>query len=113
MHVSELAKQSGVPAHVVRYYTQISLLTPTREPKNRYRDYANSDACRVNFIRSAKWLGFALRNVKAILGDADAGEFPCLEVRGLVKLRAHENHYRLQQFEQLPKRVCASGSSPS
>lgn len=105
MHVNELAKQSGVPAHVVRYYTQIGLLTPTREPKNRYRDYTMSDVYRVKFIRRAKWLGFTLRDVKAILADADAGDSPCPEVRELVKLRASDNRHRLQQLEQLQARV--------
>ena len=99
MHVNELAIRSDVPAHVVRYYTQIGLLTPTREARNRYRDYVESDVYRVKFIRRAKWLGFTLRDVKAILGDADAGDSPCPEVRDLVKLRAHENHHRLQQLE--------------
>ena len=28
MQVSEVAKQAGVPAHVVRYYTKLKLLSP-------------------------------------------------------------------------------------
>lgn len=105
MQVNELAKQSGVPAHVIRYYTQIGLLTPARDPNNRYRDYEPSDAYRVRFVRRAKWLGFTLRDVRAILGDADRGLSPCQEVREIVKVRARENHERLEQLQRLQTRV--------
>lgn len=105
MHVNELAKQSDVPAHVVRYYTQIGLLTPTREPNNRYRDYETSDVYRVKFIRRAKCLGFTLRDVKAILADADAGVSPCPKVRDIVKLRARENRGRVAELQRLQARV--------
>ncbi len=105
MHVNELAKQAGVPAHVVRYYTQVGLLTPDRNPKNRYREYADSDIYRVRFIRRAKWLGFTLRDVKAILSDADRGVSPCPEVREIIKVRARENNARLRQLKRLQSRV--------
>lgn len=105
MHVSELAKRSNVPAHVIRYYTQIGLLAPTRDPNNRYRDYTQSDVYRVKFIRRAKWLGFTLRDVKAILSDADHGVSPCPDVREIVKLRARENRDRLEELQRLQARV--------
>lgn len=105
MHVNDLAKQSGVPPHVVRYYTQIGLLTPKRDPKNRYRDYAAADVYRVRFIRRAKWLGFTLKDVEKILADADAGRSPCPEVREIVKIRARENHERLEDLHRLQRRV--------
>lgn len=105
MHVNDLAKQAGVRAHVVRYYTQIGLLTPTCDPKNRYRDYAQSDVYRIKFIRRTKRLGFTLRDVHAILGAADQGISPCPEVRQIVKVRARENHERLEKMQRLQTRV--------
>lgn len=105
MHVNELAKLSGVPAHVIRYYTQIELLRPTRDPKNRYRDYAPADVYRVKFIRRAKSLSFTLHDVREILANADSGISPCSAVRGIVKLRARENHERLTKMQRLQARV--------
>ncbi len=105
MHVNELAKQAEVPAHVVRYYTQEGLLNPERDPRNDYREYAGSDVYRVRFIRRAKWLGFTLRDVKAILHDADRGMSPCPEVREIIKLRARENRERLDSLTRLQHRV--------
>ena len=108
MQVIELARQAGVADHVVRYYTQVGLLTPARDPENHYRDYAESDVYRVRFIRRAKSLGFTLRDVKAILHDADRGLSPCPEVRELIKLRARENHAHLDGLLRLQRRVEAA-----
>lgn len=105
MHVKELAKQAGVPAHVIRYYTQVNLLKPKRDPNNRYREYAASDVYRVRFVRRAKRLGFTLRDVNAILRDADAGKAPCPDVREIIRLRARENHERLEELQRLQARV--------
>lgn len=108
MHVNELAKQAGVEDHVIRYYTQVGLLKPTRNPKNGYREYVESDVYRLCFIRRSKSLGFRLRDVKAILRDADRGVSPCPEVRELIKLRARENHARLKGLQRLQRRVEAT-----
>ncbi len=108
MHVIELARQAGVADHVVRYYTQVGLLKPARDPENHYREYAESDVYRVRFIRRAKSLGFTLRDVKAILNDADRGLSPCKEVRALIKVRAQENRGRLKGLQRLQRRVEAT-----
>lgn len=73
MHVIELAREARVPDHVIRYDTQVGFLKSVRDSKNRYRDYAASDVYRVRFIRRSKPLGFTLRDVKAILLDAERG----------------------------------------
>lgn len=73
MYVKELAAQANVSTHVVRYYTEIGLLTPERDPANAYRVYKPNDKHRLKFIRRARWLGFKLSDVRAILGDVDAG----------------------------------------
>jgi DNA-binding transcriptional MerR regulator len=105
MHVNELARESGVAPHVVRYYTQMGLLQPRRDPKNRYREYAEPDVYRLRFIRRAKRLGFTLRDVKAILHDVDHGVAPCPDVRKLIRVRASENRDRLRELKRLQQRV--------
>ena len=105
MHVNELAKRAKIPAHVVRYYTWVKLLKPKRDPRNRYRKYSETDLYRLRFIRRAKWLGFTLRDVKAILRDADRGVAPCPAVRNIIKERARGNHQRLEELERLQMRM--------
>lgn len=108
MTVLELAKKAGVAAHVVRYYTQRGLLRPTRNAQNRYREYAESDLYRLQFIYRAKSVGFTLDDIEMILRDADRGVAPCPEVRRLVQLRARENEQRLAEAEQLQRKIRAA-----
>ena len=84
MIANEVAKTAGVSANVVRYYSRIGLLNPTRNPDNGYREYTPQDVIRVRFIRKAKWLGFTLKDVKVILEEADSGKSPCGEVRRII-----------------------------
>ena len=101
MHVNDLAKQVGVEAHVVRFYTQTGLLDPCRDPKNRYREYSDSDISRLRFIRRARWLGFTLKDIRAILGDADRGVSPRSEVREIIKTRLQKNRRHIRNLEHL------------
>lgn len=105
MTVHELARQAGVPPHVVRYYTQRGLLHPERNSRNRYRNYAASDLYRLQFICRAKRIGFTLSDIKMVLGDADRGVSPCPEVRRLVRVRALENEERLAAAVRLQQRI--------
>ncbi len=105
MQVSEVAKQAGVPAHVVRYYTKLKLLSPKRNPNNGYRDYGAADVDRVKFIRRAKWLGFTLADVRSILHDADGGESACPKARALIEKRLAEHGERIQAMLALHRRM--------
>lgn len=108
MQVSKLAQQTEIPAHVIRYYTRKGLLSPIRNPLNNYRDYADSDIYRLRFIRRATLIGFALREIKAILLDADSGRSPCPEVREIIKIRLGDIRQRHEELLRLQKRVMAA-----
>jgi len=105
MIVNEIAKSAGVNANVVRYYSQIGLLNPTRNPANGYREYTPQDVIRVSFIRKAKWLGFTLKDVKTILEKADSGKSPCGEVRQIITERLRENQQRLEHLNEMQERM--------
>jgi MerR family transcriptional regulator, Zn(II)-responsive regulator of zntA len=105
MTVNDLARRVGIPPHVVRYYTQRGLLDPTRNARNRYREYRESDLYRLQFICRAKTVGFTLTDIKLILRDADGGVAPCAQVRRLVQQRANENEQRLAEAERLQRKI--------
>ena len=105
MIANEVAKSAGVSADVVRYYSRIGLLNPTRNPDNGYRIYTPQDVNRVRFIRKAKWLGFTLKDIKTILSEADTGHSPCGEVRRIISERVLENQKRLDHLHEMQKRM--------
>lgn len=71
MTAAQIARRARVSPHTVRYYTRLGLLTPHRDPANRYRLYSANDGQRVRFARRAQCLGYTLADVARILRAAD------------------------------------------
>ena len=105
MIAHEIAELAEVNTNVIRYYSRIGLLSPSRNPTNGYREYTPRDVTRVRFIKKAKWLGFTLKDVKTILGKADAGKSPCGEVRRIINERMLENRQRLDHLQEIQMRM--------
>ena len=105
MTVSEIARRSGVPVHVVRYYTRIGLLKPSRNPRNGYKQYEDSDLSRLRFIRQAKSLGYKLDEIDRIFGESSKGKSPCPMVRRIIGNRIEENRLRLKELATLQRRM--------
>ena len=105
MIAHEIAELAGVSANVVRYYSKIGLLSPTRNPDNGYREYTPRDVTRVRFIRKAKWLGFTLKDVETILAESDSGKSPCGKVRRIITERVQEIQQRLDHLREMQARM--------
>ena len=103
--VNELAVQSKSPAHVVRYYTRIGLISPVTLQENGYRLFASRDAKRLRFIRMAKQLGFTLNEIKAITQHSDHGESPCDDVRRIIMNHIEENRIKIDEMLDLQNRM--------
>jgi DNA-binding transcriptional MerR regulator len=80
MQISELARQSGVPAKTIRYYESAGLLPAPTRTDNNYRRYNPAVLERLRFIASARSLGFALADIGELLAARDAGDAPCERV---------------------------------
>lgn len=105
MLVRELAERTGVSGEVVRYYTRIGLLRPSRDAANRYRRYGRSDLLRMNFILRAKTLGFTLGEIRRILRASDRRQSPCPQVREIIIRRIARNKRHMEEAMALQKRM--------
>lgn len=103
--VNELAKQSGAPAQVVRYYARIGLIHPAGQKANGYRLFTPGDAGRLRFIRLAKALGFTLNEIRQITQQAEHGEVPCPDVRRIIRRRIQENRAEIDEMLPLQTRM--------
>lgn len=65
--VSELAKQSGIAPHTVRYYIRSGLLTPGKTQENNYRLFSTQAVQQVKFVYQAKRLGLAQKEILQVL----------------------------------------------
>jgi DNA-binding transcriptional MerR regulator len=70
VRIGELARRTGVPTRLLRYYEEQGLLAPDRAA-NGYRDYPDSQVERVVQIRGLLDAGIPTKIIKRIL--------PCLD----------------------------------
>ncbi len=100
MKVRHLAKFANVTSETVRYYTREGLLSPTRDPNNGYKIYDDAALKRLQFIIQAKSIGFSLKDIKNILGNAEKGKSPCPMVRGLLADKIKETEEEIKQLQE-------------
>jgi DNA-binding transcriptional MerR regulator len=108
MKVSELARAAEVSTDTVRFYTRAGLLHPRRDPNNGYQLYTAVDLQRLRFARKARQLGFTLKEVTAILSDADTKKSPCPQVRDLFAHKLAAVEQQLRELTELRDRMRAA-----
>ncbi|MBW3638597.1 MAG: heavy metal-responsive transcriptional regulator [Actinobacteria bacterium] len=84
MRIGELAGRLGLNTKTIRYYEQIGLVPAAPRTSSGYRDYTESDASRLVFIKSAQRLGLSLGEISEILSLRDQGRAPCGYVRDVI-----------------------------
>jgi Cu(I)-responsive transcriptional regulator len=73
MNIGEVAERAGLPAKTIRYYEEIGLITPRRDP-NGYRAFSEADLHRLAFLGRARALGFPIEDCRTLLAlYADPG----------------------------------------
>ena len=105
MIVNELALKSSVPAHVIRYYSRIGLLKPSRNPENGYKLFRNDDVRILHFIRQAKDLGFTLNEIGRLLEQVKSGDSPCSNVRRLLERHIALNRAEIKHLQAMQIRM--------
>lgn len=67
MNIGQASARSGLSSKAIRYYEEIGLLVPARQPQNHYRDYSEADIAQLSFLHSARQLGFGLEKCRDLL----------------------------------------------
>jgi MerR family transcriptional regulator, copper efflux regulator len=70
MLINELAKQTGVSVHTIRYYEKFGLVKGKRSDAvktNNYYHYDEETVYKLELIRDAKLVGFTLGEIKKLL----------------------------------------------
>lgn len=102
MTIGELAKKAGVNAQTIRYYERESLLPEAhRWPDSGYRDYDDNALNQLRFIRSAKELGFKLREIRELLDLRILPGESCEEVRRMVGGKLADIDQRMKDMRRL------------
>lgn len=71
LKVGELAKQTGLSVRTLHYYDEIGLLSPSRRTEAGHRLYTAGDVVRLRQIKSLRYLGFSLEEIRRTLDGSD------------------------------------------
>jgi len=105
MKVNELASKLNITSDTVRFYTRNGFLSPSKNPNNGYKSYQKKDQHRLQFIISARQLGFTVNDIANILQEADQGHTACALVREIVESKLAETERQFQQTLALRNRL--------
>lgn len=101
MRIGELAKRTGISVETLRYYEKEGVITSPPRTESGYREYPREAIDFLNFVQSAKAVGFSLkecRNLLEIFHHRD--DHTCAEVK-------HLSETKLQELEQQMKNLRA------
>jgi MerR family mercuric resistance operon transcriptional regulator len=76
-----LSKKTGVNGETIRYYEKIKLMPEPTRSSSGYRVYNGSHLKRLSFIKRCRELVFKLKEITALLGLVDGGNYTCAEIR--------------------------------
>jgi DNA-binding transcriptional MerR regulator len=101
MRIGELADQLGINTKTIRYYEQIRLIPLAPRTSGGYRDYTDTDAARLAFIKTAQRLGLSLEEIAEILRVRDQGQPPCAYVRDVITEQLRSIERRIAELRAL------------
>lgn len=84
MNIGQAAAQTGLTAKTIRYYEDINLVVPQRQPGNSYRIYYDADIQQLSFLRHARAVGFGLDECRTLLALYQTPQRHSADVKQLV-----------------------------
>lgn len=84
LNIGEAAKRTGLSQKMIRHYESLGLFTPQARSKAGYRQYGPGDLHALFFIRSARELGFSLKQIAELTSLWHDRERASYEVKRLA-----------------------------
>ncbi len=99
--VGQLAGKVGINVETVRYYEKLKLLPKPKQKESHYRVYDETDLKRLLFIKRAKELGFALKEIKELLELKIDSQAKCGDVKHLTEHKLKDVDNRISDLKKI------------
>jgi MerR family Zn(II)-responsive transcriptional regulator of zntA len=104
LKISELAARTGLSPHTLRYYEKHGLISASERSEAGYRYYNEADVRRVDFVRTARNIGFSLDDIGQLLSiRVDKQAHSCGEVTEITRHKLEEVSARIKELQSMEK----------
>ncbi len=118
--IGDLAEALNLSSDTLRYYEKQGLLSAAKRSSNGYRFYSEAEVGRLEFILSAKKVGFTLNEIKQLLAlEVTKDEKSCADVKSFVDEKLDDVNIRLLELERIKTSLqslsaaCCGGLEPA
>lgn len=102
MKIGELAQQSGLSPHTLRFYEKQGLLKAASRSESNYRIYDQHSLETARFIKRSREMGFSLEEVAVFLSiRADKPAHICAEAKSLAENKIAEVETKITELKQV------------
>jgi Cu(I)-responsive transcriptional regulator len=101
MNIGRAAEASGVSAKMIRHYESIGLLPDATRTVAGYRVYRERDVHTLRFIRRARDLGFAMKEIGELLGLWGNRRRASADVKKVAARHLHELDEKIRELQDM------------
>lgn len=105
MKIGLVAKLSNLTVKTVRYYADINIVNPGRNPKTGYRSYSSDDVAKLQFIRKARQFNFSIDECRELLSLYQDKHRSSKEVKRLTTEKILEIDTKLEELNSLKNQL--------
>lgn len=98
MQIQEVALQTGLSIHTLRYYEQIGLVAPISRRQNGHRVYSKDDVYRIQFVMHLRSAGMPVTIIKRYVELAQQGDHTLNERLELLEAHQQAVEIRIEEL---------------
>ncbi|MBF8436115.1 MerR family transcriptional regulator [Halanaerobiaceae bacterium Z-7014] len=101
--IGELADRVEINIETIRYYEREGIIPEPPRNKSGYRIYSREDITRLEFIKTAKMLGFSLQEISELLSLSVDQDSDFKEVRRRVQEKVEVIDKKIENLKRMRK----------
>ncbi|MEL7153489.1 MAG: MerR family transcriptional regulator, partial [Pseudomonadota bacterium] len=98
MNISDVARETGLPAKTIRYYEDIGLVRPDRSA-NGYRVFTDTQLHKLAFLGRARALGFSIEDCRTLLALYEDDSRASADVKAVAEEHLAQIGEKIAQLE--------------
>ena len=101
MLIGEASKHTGLSTKTIRFYSDLDLIAPRRDPFTGYRSFTEKDLAKLRFLKKARQLEFSIKDCAELLTLFDQPDRSSLYVKIIASKKLKELDAKANELDSL------------